>query len=132
MVDRGAPTLTQAAVADFIADGHFERHLRRLRQAYGERRHALVKALDTYLSDRVSYSPDPAGLHVMLYLDPVCSESEIVNRAAAVGVGVYPGAPYHLQDPAPPSILLGYSGLDVEQITEGIRRLSAIMEDHFA
>ena len=132
LVDRGAPTLTQAAVADFIADGHFERHLRRLRQAYGERRHALVKALDTYLSDRVSYSPDPAGLHVMLYLDPVCNESEIVKRAAAVGVGVYPGAPYHLQEPAPPSILLGYSGLDVEQITEGIRRLSAIMEDHFA
>src|SRR5690606_29633339 len=36
IVDRGAPTLTQAAVADFIREGHFERHLRRLRKAYGK------------------------------------------------------------------------------------------------
>ncbi len=132
LVDRGAPTLTQAAVADFISEGHFERHLRRLRQAYGERRHALVKALTRYLPDRVSYSPDPAGLHVMLYLDALCDESEIIRRAAAAGVGVYPGAPYHLQKPAPPSILLGYSGLEIEQITEGVRRLAEIMDAHFA
>ncbi len=114
LVDRGAPTLTQAAVADFIAEGHFERHLRHLRKAYKARRQALVKALETYLSGRVNFSSVAAGLHVMLYLQPVCQESEIVRLAASVGVGVYPGAPYHLEQPAPPSILLGFSGLDSE------------------
>jgi GntR family transcriptional regulator/MocR family aminotransferase len=127
LVDRGAPTLTQAAVADFISEGHFERHLRHLRKAYGERRQALVRALDTYLPGRVQYSSVPAGLHVMLYLHPSCREAEVVHQAAIAGVGIYPGAPFHLEKPAPPSILLGFSGLNSEQITEGVKRLATIL-----
>lgn len=127
MVDRGAPTLTQAAVADFITEGHFERHLRQLRKTYGRRRETLVAALERYLPGRVTYSPVAAGLHVMLYLEADCDEAEIVRRAAAEGVGVYPGAPYHLEHPAPPSILLGFSGLSAAEIEEGIRRLGEII-----
>lgn len=127
LVDRGAPTLTQAAVADFIDEGHFERHLRRLRKAYGARRQVLVDALDKHLGHQVRYSRDPAGLHVMLLLDQYSDEQKIVQEAARAGVGVYPGGPYHLQKPAPPSILLGYSGLDSEQISEGVRRLAEVI-----
>ncbi|MFW5940601.1 MAG: PLP-dependent aminotransferase family protein [Chloroflexota bacterium] len=123
IVDRGAPTLTQAAVADFIREGHFERHLRRLRKEYGRRRAALVHALDAQLGDTVSFAHEPAGLHVMLYLDRAFDEDSVVQCAADQGVGVYRGAPYHLQQPAPPSILLGFSGLAVEEIEEGVRRL---------
>ncbi len=124
LVDRGAPTLTQAAVADFITEGHFERHLRHLRKAYGRRRQTLVQALGTYLPDQVCCSDAAAGLHVMLYLKPDWDEKEVVQKAAANGVGVYPGAPYHLEPPAPPSILLGFSGLTEAEIQEGIRRLA--------
>lgn len=127
LVDRGAPTLTQAAVADFIAEGHFERHLRHLRKAYKTRREALITALETYLPGRVHYSSVAAGLHVMLYLQPSCQETEIVRQAATAGVGVYPGAPYHLEQPAPPSILLGFSGLDSNQIREGVKRLATVI-----
>lgn len=127
LVDRGAPTLTQAAVADFISEGHFERHLRHLRKAYGERRQALVEAIDSALLGLVRYSSDPAGLHVMLYLQPSCSEADVIRQAAAASVGIYPGAPFHLEQPAPPSILLGFSGLDAQQINEGVRRLADIL-----
>ena len=51
----------------------------------------------------------------------------MIERAAAAGVGVYPGRPYHLQQPAPPSILLGFSGLNTEQIHEGVRRLAEVI-----
>jgi len=127
LVDRGAPTLTQAAVADFISEGHFERHIRRLRKAYRERRRALDQAILTYLPDSVHYSSVPAGLHVMLYLPPSCNEADVVRQAALAGVGVYPGAPFHLEKPAPPSILLGFSGLNSEQIAEGVKRLAGIL-----
>ncbi|HEX6383157.1 MAG TPA: PLP-dependent aminotransferase family protein [Anaerolineae bacterium] len=127
LVDRGAPTLTQAAVADFITEGHFERHLRHLRQAYGQRRQVLVQALETFLPGAVRYSAVEAGLHVMLYLDPACDETEVVRQAAAAGVGVYPGAPYHLQKSAPPSILLGFSGLSEAEIEEGVRQLASVI-----
>jgi GntR family transcriptional regulator / MocR family aminotransferase len=80
LVDRGAPTLTQAAVADFIAEGHFELHLRHLRKAYKARRRALVTALETYLPGRVNYSPVAAGLHVMLFLHPQCENLKLWPR----------------------------------------------------
>ena len=127
LVDRGAPTLTQAAVADFIAEGYFERHLRCLRTAYAERRETLVKALDAALGDKVSFSRIPAGLHIMIHLHPHCDEEDVIQKAASAGVGVYPGAPYYLQEPAPPSILLGFSGLNEEQIQEGVSRLAAVI-----
>lgn len=132
LVDRGAPTLTQAAVADFITEGHFARHLRHLRQAYGQRRQLLVESLDAHLGDEVRFSHTPAGLHVMVYLPEgmprtAVVETDVVARAAAAGVGVYPGAPYHLLTPAPPSILLGFSGLTEEEIAEGVRRLAAVL-----
>lgn len=132
VVDRGAPTLTQAAVADFITEGHFERHLRHLRQAYGQRRQVLTQALDAYLGEKVRFSHTPAGLHVMVYLPEAAAETPVtetavVARAAAAGVGVYPGAPYHLHTPTPPSILLGFSGLTEAEIAEGVRRLAVIL-----
>lgn len=123
IVDRGAPTLTQAAVADFITEGHFERHLRHLRLVYGRRRALLVEALNTVLPCRVHFSEEPAGLHVMLYLPADFDEAQIVQQAAMAGVGVYPGAGYHLEVDPPPSILLGFSGLSAAEIEEGVRRL---------
>jgi GntR family transcriptional regulator/MocR family aminotransferase len=127
LIGRGSPTLTQAAIADFITEGYFERHLSRLRQVYGERRQALVTALAHYLPEQVRYAGVAAGLHVMLFLDVACDEAAIVQQTAAVDVGVYPGAPYHLEQPAPPSILLGFSGLSEVEIEEGIRRLAVVI-----
>ena len=131
IVDRGAPTLTQAAVADFITEGHFERHLRRLRKEYGRHRQTLVAAIEKYLAQHATFAVEPAGLHVMLYLDEELEEGQIVAHAMAAGVRVYAGAPYHLQQPAPPSILLGFSGLSATQIEEGVRRLGLAL-NHIA
>lgn len=127
VVDRGAPTLTQAAMTDFITEGHFERHLRHLRQAYGQRRQVLVDALAAHLGDRVQFSQAPAGLHVMVYLPEGVTETAVVAKAAAAGVGIYSGAPYHLHSPAPPSILLGFSGPTEAEIAEGVRRLAGVI-----
>jgi GntR family transcriptional regulator/MocR family aminotransferase len=127
LIDRGAPTLTQAAVADFIAEGHFERHLRRLRREYGRRRQALVEALRNELPGKVHFSKTEAGLHVMLYLDPELDEATVVKDAAAAGVGIYPGRLYHTERPARPSILLGFSGLREDEIREGVSRLARVL-----
>lgn len=129
IVDRGAPTLTQAAVADFITEGHFERHLRRLRKAYGERRESLIAALEERIPGDIHFSREPAGLHVMLYLDPACNEKEVVKRAAAAGVRVYPGAAYHLERHPRPSVLLGFSGLRPDEIVEGVQRLANVLRE---
>ncbi|HUS94326.1 MAG TPA: PLP-dependent aminotransferase family protein [Patescibacteria group bacterium] len=128
LVDRGAPTLTQAAVTDFITEGHFESHLRRLRKEYGERRRVLVQALEQDLAGVVHYSHVEAGLHVMLLLDPRLDEEAVVLEAASAGVGVYPGTAYHVGLPQCPSILLGYSGLGRTEIEQGVGRLAVVLK----
>ena len=85
-----------------------------------------MAALRDYLPQG-RFSQVDAGLHVMVYLPPDCDEAAIVKQAAVAGVGVYPGAPYHLQTPAPPSILLGFSGLTETEIMEGVRRLGGVV-----
>lgn len=130
LVDRGAPTLTQAAMADFIVEHHFQRHLRRLRRLYGEKRAILVAELERHLGERVRYSAVQAGLHILVYLEPGLDEARVVREAARRGVRVYPGAPFHMEADPPPSILLGFSGLRDDDIRDGVRRLTeAILVD---
>ncbi len=124
LTDRGAPTLTQAAVADFIAEGHFERHLRQLRRVYGERRAVLDHALRTHLGDAVSFADVAAGLHVMVYFSPSIDEDRLIREAAASGVRIYPGSPFHLEHSPRPSVLLGFSALDSVAIEAGVERLA--------
>jgi GntR family transcriptional regulator/MocR family aminotransferase len=63
---------------------------------------------------------------MMLFATADLDEAALVRAAAASGVRVYGGAPYHLERPAPPSILLGYSGLSEAEIVEGARRLAEV------
>ncbi len=128
LMDRGAPTLTQAAIADFITEGHFERHLRNLRKLYAERRGVLVRAIQEHLEGHVTFANHPAGFHVMLYLKNGISEQHVIAEMRKKGVGVYAGRPYHLFDWAPPSLVLGFSDLENEQIEEGIKRLGDVLK----
>lgn len=128
LIDRGAPTLTQAAVADFMAEGHFERHLRQLRRVYGERRAVLDNALRTHLGEMVRFADVAAGLHVMVYFDPAVDEQRLIEEAAAEGVRIYPGSPFHLETAPRPSVLLGFSGLSNAQIEAGVERLARAVE----
>lgn len=125
IIDRGAPTLTQAAVADFMIEGHFARHLRQLRQLYGEQRELLVTAVQNQLPHHVSFHDEPAGLHLMLFLETAVDEAALVQSLAQEGVIVTPGASFHFTQPAPPSILLGFSKVTPEAIQEGVHLIAA-------
>lgn len=123
LCDRHTATLEQQTLAEFIATGMYERHLRRMRRRNASRRQALLEAIDTYLGGRVEVSGDGAGAHIVLWLERRQSEKEVVSRAAAKNVGVYGIACYFLSHPQPPGLLLGYSRLNEREIREGIRHL---------
>lgn len=128
LMDRGAPTLTQAAIADFIGEGHFERHLRRLRETYGRRRQLLLDTLGAELGELVQYDRNLAGGHLLVYLPSGLAERTVIQAAAAYSVAVYAGSPYHLHADPRPSILLGFSGLTDTAVVEGIRRLAQVIK----
>lgn len=127
IVDRGAPTLTQAAVSDFMTEGHFVRHLRQLRQLYGDLRKELVTVVTTHLGHHVRFSAEPAGLHLMLYLNESIHEAQLVQQLEEAGVHVTAGNPFHFIKPAPPSILLGFSKLSKDEINEGLAEMKKLL-----
>lgn len=129
LIDRGSPTLTQAAVADFMLEGHFVRHLSKLRTLYGEVRQRLETAVSQNLGNHVQFVKEPAGLHLMLYLAPHIDEAAFITAAAEAGVRLSAGAPYHFHKPVPPSVLLGFSQLSHDEITEGVAILRTLLVD---
>lgn len=127
LTDRQTPILEQQVLADFVGEGHFERHLRRMRQLYRVRREALVESLEHHLGGIAEVMGASAGMHLMVRIAVSMEESEVVAKAAATGVGVYPAAVYYCGDSPGPALLLGYAGMPEERIQEGVARLAAAL-----
>src|SRR6185369_428750 len=130
LADTGTPTLEQLAFADFIAGGHLERHVRRIRTRHAARRRALLDALAHELGARAHVAGASAGLHVLLRLDGLSRRDVPRLRAACRerGVGVYPAAPFYARPPAHAELVLGYGGLSERSIHEGVRRLAQALD----
>jgi GntR family transcriptional regulator / MocR family aminotransferase len=129
LADRQTATFEQEVLADFIGEGHFERHLRRTRASNAARRAALLGALRDRVGDRVRVEGANAGVHLLAWLAgvPAAEAERVAARAAEVGVGVYPIAPYYVAPPPEAGLLLGYAALSEREIREGIRRLAGVV-----
>jgi GntR family transcriptional regulator / MocR family aminotransferase len=125
--DRHSATLEQQTLAEFMTSGMYDRHLRRLRRRNTSRREALLEAIQKYLGGRVEMTGDGAGVHVVLWLGDSVSESAVIEKAAARGVGVYGVSRYFLKRPPNQGLMLGYSRMKESEITEGVRRLSEVL-----
>jgi GntR family transcriptional regulator/MocR family aminotransferase len=129
VVDRHNPIVPQAVLADFIQEGHFARHIRRTRDAYGERRIAMLEAIDGRMRGALVCGPSDAGLDLCVGLTNGLSEQDAMARALAAGVDVRPLGYY--ANPAagpdcavPPGLLLGFSSFTPAQIRAGVGRLA--------
>lgn len=125
--DLHSPSLEQQTLADFLADGMYERHLRRLRKRNTARRAALLEAIAKYLGDRVEVTGEGAGAQVVLWPRKEVVEKEAVAAAAQKGIGIYGIAHCWLKQPARAGFLLGYARLSELEIREGIRLLGQIL-----
>jgi len=131
LADTGTGGLEQRTLAGFVRDGHFDRHVRRVRARNSERRDALVEALHERVAERVEVLGANAGLHVMLRLRdvPLEREAELIASAERAGVRVYSPALFY-QAPrhrAEAELVLGYGSLGPDQIREGIGRLARVL-----
>lgn len=130
LTDRHSPVLEQEALARFIEDGHFERHIRRTRGLYGARRRALLDALASELGPRIRIVGADAGMHVLVWLPELSSDRlpELRDLARARGVELHPITPYYLGGPPGAGLLFGYSTVPEDRITEGVRILRETLD----
>jgi len=123
LTDRQSPLLEQYVLTDFIKEGHLERHIRRMRNLYDQRRRTLVQCLLQHLGEQVTILGENAGLHLMIRLHTHLSEQDILNRAAQAGVGLVSASSYYIQSGSTNEFVLGYTELDEQLIQEGVSRL---------
>jgi GntR family transcriptional regulator/MocR family aminotransferase len=125
------PTLYQAVLTEFVDEGHFGRHLRRMRLLYRERRDALVAALQEELGGELEVQGGQAGLHLAATFTseraPGRTDVDIALEAAKRKLWVVPLSITYLGAEARQGLILGYGGLDAEQIRDGARRLREVV-----
>jgi GntR family transcriptional regulator / MocR family aminotransferase len=126
--DRGSPALEQVALADFIARGEFDRHLRRMRPVYRRRRDALLAALAQHLP-WLEPTGVSAGLHLVTWLPPHLNEAAVVGAARRAGVGLDAVGPYRITNPGPGGLIFGYATVSERAIAEGVARLARVIRD---
>ncbi len=120
--------LEQAALADFIEDGHFLRHLRRMRVLYQERQEVLVKAAADTFADRLVVQPSNNGLHLTGILPPGTDDTTVADAAGRQQVHAWPLSLHALEARTRPALLLGYAGATPQQILDGVQRLAAVLQ----
>jgi GntR family transcriptional regulator/MocR family aminotransferase len=126
--DRQSPILEQRALAAFIADGGFERHLRRMRLLYKARRAALLSALRRHIGDMVEVSGESAGMHLVVRL-PLLDTKRFIDRARRAGVALMSTEPHHLREPVPGEFIFGFAEHDEAAMEEAIERLGRILPE---
>jgi GntR family transcriptional regulator/MocR family aminotransferase len=130
-IDAQPPYLTQSALATFLAEGHFDRHLRRARRVYRER-HELVTERARRLVDLglvVASPTSNAGLHCMLELPARVDARMLVERLAAEGVAVFSTVG---DAPPPVGLLVGFGLAGTDELDEAFtlieRELNAALD----
>jgi len=128
VVDDHASMLAQPALAQFIADGHFASHLRRMRALYAGRQQALLAAAGRELDGLLSLSPDESGMHLLATLAPPLArhldDRAAAACAAAAGIVTAPLSTFYAGPPQRQGLLLGYAGFDAAALAAATGRLA--------
>ena len=113
---RPGQVMLQAALADFIEQGHFATHVRKVRQVYGERRESLVRVLQSILGRHARLSKEASGMHLVIELPDAASDLHIAAEAAKQGLVVRALSSYYLGQPQRSGLVVGYAYVPTERI----------------
>jgi GntR family transcriptional regulator/MocR family aminotransferase len=122
--DRHSPTIDQVAMTEFITEGHFERHIRRMRMLYADRQAALLDAARRHLDGVLDLRPDPAGMHIVARLAAGADDAALSLRAREHRVEAQPLSSYYLSEAPIPGFALGYAAVPERSARAAVVRLA--------
>jgi GntR family transcriptional regulator/MocR family aminotransferase len=129
LTTRHAPLLEQAVLCDFITEGHFGRHLRRMREVYAERFSVLVNEARERLDGLLEISEIEAGLQTVGWLRKGIDGESATNAAAARDVEVFPLSRYSRGRIAREGLQLGFAAVEAREIRRGVQELAIALEE---
>lgn len=116
LADRHSPVFEQATLSDFIEEGHFARHLRRMRKLYAARQEAMFAALDAAFGGAIRYERHEAGLHVVVQAADARQNRRLQRAADEAGVEYHPVGLYSAVSDKTPGLILGFAAFTEEEI----------------
>lgn len=123
--DRHTSVLEQAVVADFFEEGHFARHVCRMRILYAARQKRLSAAVAEHLSEEIDLQLSATGLHDVGWLRRR-DDVEVAELAATQGVTVAALSTYCEESRQPPGLLFGYAGFPSDELAAAVERLGKV------
>lgn len=124
---RHVPLDQQSVLHEFIADGHFGRHVRRMRMLYGERAEALKSAVDRHLAGALQVPRIVAGLDAPAFLPTGVDDADVARRSAQAGLETRPLSLYAIDRPVPPGLVLGFASVGCDAIGQGVLALARVL-----
>jgi GntR family transcriptional regulator/MocR family aminotransferase len=124
----GCPQLTQAIVTAFIKEGHFARHIQRMRKLYGDRRAATKAGLESALAKHVLIDTQPGGMHLILRLKGAQSDGRLAARMRGDGLYAEALTDWAMTGTTGQALLLGFTNIDTRSTAESLgRRILKLM-----
>ena len=125
--DGFAPVVTQQALAQFIEEAHFERHLRRMLVLYRDRHDALCEAGTRYLAKYLEIVPTAGGMHTVGWLRDGLDDVAVAERAAAAGIDVLPISAFTARRLQRCGLVLGFAAFSPREIRQAAQSLAALL-----
>jgi GntR family transcriptional regulator/MocR family aminotransferase len=122
LIDAHPSSIAQAALTDFIEEGHLASHIRRMRPLYAERQAALITGLEP-VADRLKLTPVDAGMHLVGRFGKAGDDRAIASNAQGLGVQAPALSTYYRGEPRTSGLVLGYAGVSGETIKRAAARL---------
>lgn len=128
IVDGHSPTPYQAVLADFISEGHFARHIRRMRTLYEERQAVLVEAVHRELAGLLEVNPSDGGMHLVGWLPQGVNDVHVSRAVGSYGVYASPFSACAIGKIKRGGLLLGYAGFEPSEIRNRLKTLGAALK----
>jgi GntR family transcriptional regulator/MocR family aminotransferase len=125
--DRQSPGVTQAVLTDFMVEGHFSRHLRRMRTVYASRLATLVEAVRRHADGLLEIPVLEGGVNRVAWLPEGVSDVEAAEVLRPEGFACPPLSEFRIRPGGRSGLVLGFAGMTEEQIDESIRRMAALL-----
>lgn len=130
LIDVQTPTIQQAALNDFIREGHFSRHIRRTRQLYSSRRTHLLEQIEQHLGEWITPGIADSGMQMTGWLPDSISDKAVCAAGEQEGLDLVPVSRLYIGSPARSGLLLGYAAAREEDLTVGVKTLQRILSQY--
>lgn len=127
-MDISPPSFFQGVLTDFMREGHYARHVRRMRQLYSERRAALVTSLGKEFGSSLEILGAEAGMYLAVLLPKGLRDQDVALRAARERLWVQPLSPFYLGESRRQGLVLGFGNTPAEDAPKAVRKLKNILQ----